>query len=67
MLTMFDLPIRLGTRVIEIPGLPHALIYVPEGNIALIRTGLDVDAAVQCADRLLAELACRLGRTEPAS
>ena len=51
----FDLVTRFGTRIVEVPDLERPLIYLPDYDIALVRTGLDGPRAERAADWLLTQ------------
>lgn len=56
-LEAFDLVVRMGTQVIEVPELPKPLMYVDEYDVAFVRSGLDDARCAELADWLLSECA----------
>jgi len=51
----FDLAVRLGIRVVEVPDLPRVVIYLHRYDLALVRADLDPQTRAVAADWLLSE------------
>jgi len=51
----FDLAVRLGIRVVEVPDLPRVVIYLQRYDLALVKADLDPQTRAVAADWLLSE------------
>jgi len=49
----FDLAVRFGIRIVEVPNLGRPVVYVRECDIALVNSDLDPEGRARAADWLL--------------
>ena len=56
-MSAFDLVRRFGIRVVEVPDLPRAVIYLHWYDLALVNADLDPQTRAVAADWLLSEAA----------